>query len=290
MSQDYSDSNCQTVASAPRVFPANLCGSISTQGLFYACATLSSPPSLPDQNNDVYNELIYIRSSNSTGCAPDTLFQSLSYKSDACVLSTKRTCNCAGGSCSTVTFAPCNGGSGSVVNNSVTTCQLNPSDTTQNINTQCRIAIAPTPPPTNPVQPPGTDPNTLAKCSDAKTFNECVNYGLVPPQNFPTLPTTGLISKCCVWCGQSQTSGSCAEPQFSPKTCQCPDNSTSFVKQAEILSCGAGTTFLGCACTGRPVGAPTCANAQGGTNSTGAASSLSAAWIALLLALVAYMF
>jgi hypothetical protein len=109
----------------------------------------------------------------------------------------------------------------------------------------------------------------------------------IPATGFPTIPTSSLISKCCVWCQQAGGGAQCTEPGFSTKTCSCPSNTTSFSTQATIYQCGTGTVQVGCACSGRPLGSEACTNYQGTQGGVNAfASALSVSWALVVLAAV----
>lgn len=109
----------------------------------------------------------------------------------------------------------------------------------------------------------------------------------MPPDNFPVLPITGLLRKCCVWCGDNAGGGSCKEPGFSGALCSCPTNTTSAIDVQAIYQCPSGqTASLGCACAGKPVGASACTNAEGTPPGGGVASSLS---VSVSLSIVALL-
>lgn len=275
----YSDATCMTETGRTQ-FPTNRCGSAGSQGLFFTCPTLDTPPALSNQNNDVYTDVLYIKDGG-TPCDPTKVYQSLSYQTDLCVLGENRTCACSSPtSCSGATVAsPC--GSTPLPLNLGSCTDKTVSGIVYESKTKCAGAVQATMPPQNPENPPGTNPSTLAACSDATTFDQCVGGSLIPPSNEPTLPTTGLLAKCCVWC--SGPSGSvCKEPGFSSKTCNCPSNSTSGNTLAGIYECAAGqTSVMSCACAGRPFGAGECTSASGDN----AGASLKMTW-AVLIAMI----
>jgi hypothetical protein len=58
----------------------------------------------------------------------------------------------------------------------------------------CTAAISPTPPPTNPSQPPGTNPDTLSQCSQATNIDQCIG-GQVTKQTKKKRNVVFLFSK-----------------------------------------------------------------------------------------------
>ncbi len=124
----------------------------------------------------------------------------------------------------------------------------------------------------------------MAPCSAATTYNQCVGITPIPASGFPTIPTSALISKCCVWCQDAGGAAVCKEPGFSTSTCSCPPNTTAFATLGEIYQCGTGTVQVGCACSGRPLGSAPCASYNGGIAT--AASAMSVSWALVFLALV----
>jgi len=287
-SQYFSDSACSPSSSLNgQQFPANACGATSsTQGVFFACETRDTPPTLSNQNNDVFNDLTYLPSSNP--CASSQIYQSLSYiGNNVCVLGEERNClSCTGTSCAQYTVKNCGASTPGPSNTGVCgnkTIGSLPTSPKFEFTTQCLAAVAATPTPADPENPPGTNPNTLAKCSDATTIDQCLGQATVNGEL--TLPITGLISKCCVWCSGPNGASSCSEPGFSSKTCECPLNTTAPADLARIYSCPSGQQQnFGCACAGRPFGAATCANSEGGI--TNAASSLASAASMLVLSML----
>jgi hypothetical protein len=106
VSNQYSDSNCQTVTSS-KVFPANLCGTDSlNQGLFFGCPSQASPPVLSNQNNDVYVARVYLK--GTSNCDTTKIYQTLSSQSGVCASGENYTCFCSGGTCIGPTLStPC---------------------------------------------------------------------------------------------------------------------------------------------------------------------------------------
>jgi len=279
VSNQYSDSTCQTVTSS-KVFPANLCGTDSlNQGLFFGCPSQATPPVLSNQNNDVYVASVYLK--GASNCDDTKIYQTLSAQSGVCASGENYTCFCSGGTCGGPTIStPC----GSPAAAQRLSCSAG-----GNLDSRvgCQQAITPTQPPVNPQAPPGGDPSTVAPCSAATTFNQCVGIDPIPASGFPTIPTSSLISKCCVWCQQAGGASQCSEPGFSTKTCSCPSNTTAFTTLAQIYQCGTGTVQMGCACSGRPLGSAPCSNYQGTQGGVNAfAAALSASWALVVLALV----
>jgi hypothetical protein len=88
--QTFSDSTCTTVVSTRQPLPVNTCGSISasdgsTQGVFFSCASLSAPPTLSNQNNDVFSEFLYLPDSSGPSCNISNTYQVASYQSNVCI-------------------------------------------------------------------------------------------------------------------------------------------------------------------------------------------------------------
>lgn len=118
-------------------------------------------------------------------------------------------------------------------------------------------------------------------CESATNFDQCVNFALTSSGK-PTLPVTGLINKCCVWCGNADNTGSCRTPYFSTLSCSCPaPPRTNFTDQVRIYGCPSNTAAVGCQCTGKPPGAPQC--------SATALSSLLALVVAVVLVAVSLL-
>ena len=96
------------------------------------------------------------------------------------------------------------------------------SGTDYDISNTCIAAVSPTPTPVDPNRPNPADPNSLASCGEAITLDQCIGNDVTNGKL--TLPQSGLLRKCCVWCGPSPFQGSCFEPPFSASNCNCPQN------------------------------------------------------------------
>lgn len=222
-------------------------------------------------------------------------FFSLSFCSDgfflkACVLSENRTCQCSGGTCSSALYAsPCTAAANPITLNGCAFKVIG--GISFDATALCTQAVSPTPTPADPQNPPGTNPSTIAACSAATTLQQCVGGALVSTPNgpMPTLPITGLIKKCCAWCGAPDGTGVCQEPPFSTQgVCTCPSNTTAFATQVSILACPSGKqSTVGCSCTGRPVGAPQC-NTNSGSGLTNSAFQMGK-WALLFAAAIAIL-
>ena len=216
-------------------------------------------------------------------CNASNVYQSLSYQSNVCITGENRTCL---GSSQYILASPCTASSGPQATGGCVAVPASPASLPA--STECVVAVTPTPPPANPSNPPGTSPSTLSACSAATTLSECVGGLNLPSTGFPTLPVTGLINKCCVWCGLSSTQGNCKEPDFSTGLCTCPSNSTPVTTLASIYQCTTASQF-GCSCTGRPVGAPSCQSYTGGTTGGDASRMFSLSWGAILIAVIIFL-
>lgn len=253
------DSQCKN---CPQVitYPLNQCGSISTgssgQGIYFGCIVAPEAPKLPNGANNVLNQYTYF----TAGCQASnaTVYQLLSYASGACMAGERRTCDGGGAQFQT----PCTGAAQALSLGSCVSTPLNgePFYT----ESFCDIAVAPTPPPSNPDQPPQqADASNFTSCETAKTRDECIGAVLCSDGKY-TLPPTGLLNKCCVWCG-SESSGQCRSPSFNTQLCTCPlPGSFNVSKLAQAYGCDVSKTFsTDCKCTGKPVGAPYCVGASG---------------------------
>lgn len=178
----YSDNACTVQLGDVSAFQANACGSGRTEGnpnlvgIFFSCATLDEPPSLSNQNNDVFNDLTYINN----GCGASDIYQSLSYiGNDVCVFTEARSCICNGTTCNGYTIkTPCTGSAGQVTPTGV--CDDQPiGGAPFSRQSECKAAEMPTVPPTNPENPPGTDLSTIAACSAATSSAQCIGQGIL---------------------------------------------------------------------------------------------------------------